>query len=62
MGKAQKQYLNKVAAETKRLIARKAREQTVLAMEDDKIYHDIKFGISLTGSEWKDLIKKDTDE
>ncbi len=26
-------------------------------MEDDKSYHDKRFNISLTGKEWKELVK-----
>lgn len=57
MGKAQKQYLNKVAKRTVALLERKAREKTILDMEDDKEYYDKKFNISLTGKEWKEMIQ-----
>ncbi len=57
MGKAQKQYLNKVAKRSAELLERKARERYVMSMEDDKSYHDKRFNISLTGREWKELVK-----
>jgi hypothetical protein len=59
MGKAHKKYVNKIAKKTEEFLAIKSRKQTVLAMEDDKEYYDKKFNLTMTGREWKEIIKFD---
>lgn len=62
MGKSQKKYLNKIARKTEEFLAVKSRKNTILAMDDDKEYYDKKFNLTMTGRDWKDVIKIDKDE